>query len=78
MPVVYLTAATIALFALQTPLFKQRLGKDMSLNDFPDVIVDCKQALFFESPADIQQTLAYGAHGPEELIVLLLDDQVTD
>ena len=26
--------------------------------------------------ADIQQTLAYGAHGPKELVVLLLDDQV--
>ena len=26
--------------------------------------------------ADIQQTLAYGAHGPKELVVLLLDEQV--
>ena len=26
--------------------------------------------------ADIQQTLAYGAHGPKELIVLLLTDSV--
>ncbi|RAH18098.1 lactate utilization protein C, partial [Vibrio vulnificus] len=25
--------------------------------------------------ADIQQTLAYGAHGPSELVVLLLTDQ---
>jgi L-lactate dehydrogenase complex protein LldG len=24
--------------------------------------------------ADIQQTLAYGAHGPKELIVLILED----
>ncbi|MEI8631512.1 LUD domain-containing protein [Vibrio sp. PP-XX7] len=25
--------------------------------------------------ADIQQTLAYGAHGPSELIVIVLTDQ---
>lgn len=33
--------------------------------------------LFISSPsktADIQQTLAYGAHGPKEVIVLLVDD----
>jgi L-lactate dehydrogenase complex protein LldG len=24
--------------------------------------------------ADIQQTLAYGAHGPKELVVVLVDD----
>lgn len=33
--------------------------------------------LFISSPsktADIQQTLAYGAHGPKELIVLLIED----
>ena len=27
--------------------------------------------------ADIQQTLAYGAHGPKELIVLLLTGEAT-
>ncbi|MBS1188742.1 MAG: lactate utilization protein [Rhodocyclaceae bacterium] len=34
-------------------------------------------ALLISSPsktADIQQTLAYGAHGPKELVVLLLED----
>ena len=25
--------------------------------------------------ADIQQTLAYGAHGPKQLIVLLVEDE---
>lgn len=35
-------------------------------------------ALLISGPsktADIQQTLAYGAHGPSELVVLLLTDQ---
>ena len=34
-------------------------------------------ALLISGPsktADIQQTLAYGAHGPKELIVLILQD----
>jgi len=26
--------------------------------------------------ADIQQTLAYGAHGPKELVVLLIGDEL--
>jgi len=28
--------------------------------------------------ADIQVTLAYGAHGPKELVVLLLDNEVNE
>jgi L-lactate dehydrogenase complex protein LldG len=35
-------------------------------------------ALLISGPsktADIQQTLAYGAHGPKELIVLLMGDE---
>lgn len=51
------------------PTFSELLEKDQWHNKLPTNVV------FISGPsktADIQQTLAYGAHGPKELIVLII------
>nr|WP_306288151.1 LUD domain-containing protein [Pseudoalteromonas sp. WY3] len=51
------------------PTFSELLEKEQWHNKLPTNVV------FISGPsktADIQQTLAYGAHGPKELIVLII------
>ena len=52
------------------PDFQSLIEQQQWQNNLPTNVV------FISGPsktADIQQTLAYGAHGPKELIVLLLN-----
>lgn len=70
-------------FSLVPPLHIAVLEADKLHNTFADVIADENwqagmptNALLISGPsksADIEQTLAYGVHGPVELIVLLIE-----
>jgi len=76
------------LMSLVPPVHVALFRESTLLNNFPELIEQedwakkglPSNALLVSGPsktADIQQTLAYGAHGPKELIILLITEKKT-